>query len=279
MYWGTLPWEGVILCILFPLSLFWEEITEDNILPASRVLLSTLPLFSLHTCLEQNKWKRLLSGTQTQDNQNFHHITLFIRDATDIWKSVDSTPKSTVVPMVVWAFSQFQQWQKSRNCSLNSVGLLLRVKIYLYPATTLSYWTIRRVLLNSFTNYVLNFVSVELIPGRRRGGAEGFKAGLQSWVFKVICPPWAQQCSEVLFQPERRVLQHVCWFKHENKTTSMFSNFLLKSYVLSLFFFFLSNTNLLTPRDQEKHVLSESSKEGFIQGSLLASESSSLVAA
>ena len=44
-------------------------------------------------------------------------------------------------------------------------------------------------------------------------------------------------------------------------------------------FFFLSNTNLLTPRGQEKHVLSESSKEGFIQGSLLASESSSLVAA
>lgn len=36
LYWGMLPRGGGVFCILFPLSLFWEDITEDNILPTPR---------------------------------------------------------------------------------------------------------------------------------------------------------------------------------------------------------------------------------------------------
>lgn len=45
---------------------------EDHILPAPRDRLSTKPLFSLHTCLEQNQLNLLFSGIPTQDNQNLH---------------------------------------------------------------------------------------------------------------------------------------------------------------------------------------------------------------
>lgn len=56
---------------------------------------------------------------------------------------------------------------KSQNCFLNSVGLPTPGKIYLHLAPTPSYGGTRSLLLNSFTNYVFNFVSIELMHGRQ----------------------------------------------------------------------------------------------------------------
>lgn len=69
----------------------------------------------------------------------------------------------------------------SRNCLQNSVGLPALHEDLFALGNYLGYCGTRSLLLNSLTNYWLNCVSVEFIPGRWGGGGKGelFKASLQ----------------------------------------------------------------------------------------------------
>lgn len=73
---------------------------------------------------------------------------------------------------VVPAFSPFQQWQ-SLWIAFKTVGLPTRGEDLSAFGNYFGSCGTRSSLLNSFTNYVFNVVSVELIPGRRLGVLEG----------------------------------------------------------------------------------------------------------
>lgn len=67
---------------------------------------------------------------------------------------------------------------KPRNCFQNSVGLPTRGEDLSAFGNYRGYYGTRSLLLSSFTNYVFNFVSIELIPGRRE---EGWSPGFPGW--------------------------------------------------------------------------------------------------
>lgn len=91
-------------------------------------------------------------------------------------KSKAASENKNAVPLVC-AFSPFQQWQSLRIVFETVWDFLLWGEDLSafgnYPGNCGT----RSLLLNSFTNYVFNFVSIELIPGgrERRGGGEAFK--------------------------------------------------------------------------------------------------------
>lgn len=73
---------------------------------------------------------------------------------------------------------------KPANCFQNSVGLPTPGEDLSAFGNYPGYCGTRSLLLNSFTNYVFNFVSIELIPGRGEGRGEGWRPGFQRLVYK-----------------------------------------------------------------------------------------------
>lgn len=133
--------------------------------------------------------------------------------------------------LVVWAFIQFQQWQSLGIVFKTVWGCRLPCEDLSAFGNYSGYCGTRSLLLNSFTNCVFNFVSIELIRGRRE---EGRSAGFQGWftnlIFSRAIFPQAQPCGEVVFHlkcilhPAAVCIPHVRRFKHWNKTISVFTN-------------------------------------------------------